>query len=71
MDDISSRTVKQTTRHLERLRTIIIMHKNTDKPLELGLDLDESSSFDLRELGLKLPNSDPLVGYRSVYRLAD
>ena len=49
-------------------RTNIVMHKNTDAGLNLGLSFEELSSFDLSVLG-KIFNGDKIVGYRSVYRL--
>lgn len=49
-------------------RTSIVMHKNTDAELNLGLSFEELSSFDLSVLG-KIFNGDKIVGYRSVYHL--
>jgi hypothetical protein len=49
-------------------RTNIVMHKNTEEELNLGLTFDELSSFDLSALG-KIFNGDKIVGYRSVYQL--
>lgn len=49
-------------------RTNIVMHKNTEAELNLGLTFDELSSFDLSVLG-KIFNGDKIVGYRSVYQL--
>jgi SAM-dependent methyltransferase len=48
-------------------RTNIVMHKNTEAELILGLSFDELSSFDLSVLG-KIFNGDKIVGYRSVYQ---
>ena len=50
-------------------RTNIVMHKNTDAELNLGLTFDELSSFDLSVLG-KIFNGDKIVGYRSVYQIS-
>jgi len=49
-------------------RTKVVMQKNTDAELNLGLTFDELSSFDLSVLG-KIFNGDKIVGYRSVYQL--
>ena len=49
-------------------RTAVIMQKNTDEALHLGLTFDELSSFDVSALG-KMFNGDKIVGFRSVYRL--
>jgi hypothetical protein len=49
-------------------RTNIVMHKNTDAELNLGLSFEELSSFDISILG-KIFNGDKIVGYRSVYQL--
>lgn len=51
-------------------RTNIVMCKNTDAELDMGLTFDELSSFELSALG-KMFDGDRIVGYRSVYRLKD
>lgn len=47
----------------------LYMHKNKPEPLQLGLELDAVSSFDLELLGVEDP-PDILYGYRSVFRPA-
>jgi ubiquinone/menaquinone biosynthesis C-methylase UbiE len=49
-------------------RTTVVMHKNTNAELNLGLIFDELSSFDFSALG-KIFKGDKILGYRSVYQL--
>jgi len=49
-------------------RTTIVMHKNTDEALHLGLTYDEHSSFDVSVMG-KMFNGDRIVGFKSVYQI--
>ncbi|MBU1202023.1 MAG: class I SAM-dependent methyltransferase [Nanoarchaeota archaeon] len=58
----------ETRDSLDNHRIHLIMHKNKDAKLSLGLKFDELSSFRLDDLKLEVDNSK-IVGYRSVYRL--
>ncbi len=51
------------------LKTYVIMNKNTNRKLQLGLSYDDLSSFDLRTLITEKYGYDMFWGFRSVFKM--
>lgn len=54
-----------------RFRYLLVMRKNRDDPLTLGLDFDEERSFDFTRLHRSPADWGSLWGFRSLYRIRD
>lgn len=66
--DIFYKSMSEIDDNIVKKRIMLTIKKNNSSPLELGLELDEASSFDLSMLE-KEYKGHPILGYRSVYRI--